>query len=297
MKERYVDTLIIGSGYAGVNAYYTLKRRGLIISKNKNFIFWTAKLRNIVSRNLKFAAPLPFVEERTVIDLDLQSKIIQTEQEKIYANNLIIAPGCERQNYDKVIKEAMSRSTISLGTVSHFDEYLLLQLGFYLRRLGKDVKVNTSYLSWLGSDVENQVRQLVSRAGLGYTEKPELIIDECTSVHPFTFYTPSRFLELYKNVYVAGDIIKGWPKLGELAMRTGIYVGGRILNKRMEEFKPTFIFILDGGFGEGLHIRSTKPWGGDYVSVKRSRIRPLLKRFIERYYVLRRGKMGFLINL
>ncbi|WP_252896457.1 hypothetical protein [Metallosphaera hakonensis] len=103
-------------------------------------------------------------------------------------------------------------------------------------------------------------------------------------------------MEIADRVYVAGDIVKGWPKLGELAMRTGMYVGKRI-NGFSRSFEPIFIFILDAGNGFGLHIRSNKPWGGNLVSVKGSRIRPLLKRFIERYYIWTKGRMGFLVNL
>ncbi|MCG3108048.1 hypothetical protein L3N51_00326 [Metallosphaera sp. J1] len=296
MTERRVDNLIVGGGYAGLNAYYTLGRKATILSRSDEFRFWTAELRKIVEPRLTTRTKVPFVEVGEVRDLDLPSKMVLVNGDRIYANNLVIAPGCVRKNFDEIIAESLKLSSVTLGSQDERDEYLILQLAFYLKRLGKDVKVKSSYLSWLGNQVREEISALLTWTGVGTTETPSLVLDECVPPHPFSFYEGNQFLETRPGVYVAGDIIKGWPKLGELAMRTGIYVGQR-LRGHGGEFKPIFIFILDSGKGIGVHIRSTVPWGGTAVSIGKSRIRPIFKRFIERYYIWRKGKMGFLIKL
>ncbi|MCH1770629.1 MULTISPECIES: FAD/NAD(P)-binding oxidoreductase [Metallosphaera] len=296
MNDRVVGTLIIGGGYAGLNAYYSLKGNATVLSRSDEFRFWTAELRKVVEPKIATRTKVPFVEIGEVKDVDLSSRVVQVNGERIQATNLVIAPGCVRENLNEIMGESVKLSRVTLGSQDERDEYLVLQLAFYLKKLRKDVKVKTSYLKWLGEPLVSEVSALLEQAGIGTTESPDLVLDECTPPHPFSFYEVNQFLEVRQGIFAAGDIIKGWPKLGELAMRTGIYIGQRI-REYVGEFKPIFIFILDDGRGTGLHVRSTFPWGGRQLSITKSRIRPLFKRFIERYYIWRKGNMGFLINL
>ncbi|QKQ99690.1 NAD(P)/FAD-dependent oxidoreductase [Metallosphaera tengchongensis] len=296
MEDRSVDTLIVGSGYAGLNAFYSLKGKALLVSNSKTFKFWTAELRKLVDPKLRSETELGFVETKSVKDLDFSSLTVRVDNGIIRAKSLVLSPGCVRPNLLRVLENARKSSDVSLGAQDQYDEYLILQLSFYLRKLGKNVKVYTSYLSWLGEPVENEVKRMLDEVGIGYTENPEDVLDSCTPESPFEFYQANQFLQTKDNVYVAGDIIRGWPKLGELAMRSGKYVGASI-NGFSGSFKPIFIYILDNGKNIGLHIRSNIPWGGSYVTVRRSWVRSVFKRFIERYYIWRKGNMGFLLKV
>jgi hypothetical protein len=288
--------LIVGAGYAGLNAYYSLDS-AIILSRTSVFKYWTAELRRVIDPSVRGEVKIPFVRVEEVNDLDIGSRMVRTNLGTYVAENLILAPGCIRPNLTQLIQESLKRKEVSLGVEDEKDEYLILQLGFYLKRLGKDVKIAGNFLRFLGTEVENKVLELTTRYGLKSTESPELVLDECKVQEPFQAYTVNQYLEIKGGVYAAGDVVKGWPKLGELAMRSGVYIGERVKGRNRGSFKPIFIFILDTGHGIGLHVRSTKPWGEDNVSLRVSRLRPLMKRFLERYYIWRRGKMGFLINL
>ncbi len=290
-----VNSLVLGAGYAGLNAYYNIRGSKTLISRARTFTFYTAMLRNLV-RPTKYTTSLGFVIEEEVKEIDVDSKTIKTNRGKYEADNIVVSLGCVREGMEKLLEKAKNEDHLVIGSEDMLDEYLALQIAFYAKRLGKDVKYSGSPLSWLGKNVEEKVTYLLGKYGISVYEKANLVVPRCRPPDFFDFAKVNENLEVKEGVYVVGDLIYGWPKLGELAMRTGRFVGRRI-NGHKERFEPVFIFILDTGMGEGLHIRSKVPWGNPWNVAKVSRVRPLMKRFIEKYYILRKGNMGFLFYL
>ena len=289
-----MSTLIVGSGYAGLNAYHLLK--STLISDKSEFIFYTATTRNLIfGDNLRYSKRLPFVKEEKVLDFDLKSKWIKTDKAEYNPENLIIAAGCDKSEIINTVMRIREKNKISISSEDPLTDYLAIQLAFYFKKIGKEVKYHGSFLSYLGKSISDSLMKYMDTYGIKYTEKPEDIIPSCKPSYPFEFYKVDQSLK-YQNSFILGDLIEGFPKLGELAMRTGIYAANYIKNKKTDPFKPIFITIIDTG-KEGIHIRSNKLWGGNIESVKISIIRRIMKRFIERYYLIRNGKMGILYYL
>ncbi|MEJ2771050.1 MULTISPECIES: pyridine nucleotide-disulfide oxidoreductase [unclassified Stygiolobus] len=291
-----MKTTIVGAGYAGLNTYYTLGREAEIISDRDYFIFYTAYLRNLLNlEKNRYTSNLRFVRKTTIKDFDLKGKWIKTKEgTEINAENLVLAVGCDRNEQINFIRKLLEKEKISLS-IENEEEYLAIQLAFYLRKIGKDVSYCGNMLSSLGEKVSNAIIESMNNKKIKIMENCEDILPPCKPPHPFEFFPVNEFLQ-YKGVYIIGDLIKGFPKVGELAMRTGIYVGKRIRKNLNLPFKPVFINIIDTG-DYAIHIRSDKLWGGNYESVKKSRLRAFMKRFIEKYYVYRKGKMGILYYL
>lgn len=286
-----MNTLIVGAGYAGLNAYHILKSQ--IVSDKKDFLFFTAYTRKLLfNEKIKFYKTLKFVKQEKVVDFDLKSKWVKTEKTEYAPDNLIISAGCDKSHIIDKIKEIRKKENISLSSEEPLNDYLTIQLAFYLKKLGKEVKYHGDYLNYLGEKVSNVIRSYMEKYGIRYTERPEDLIPTCSPSYPFESYKVDEYLR-YKNTFILGDLINGFPMLGELAMRTGIYAASHIMKKTNSPFKPIFITIIDTS-REGIHIRSDKPWGGYIQSVKVSKIRQIMKRFIERYYLFRNGKMGIL---
>ncbi|BBD72291.1 hypothetical protein HS1genome_0680 [Sulfodiicoccus acidiphilus] len=287
-----MNVLVLGAGYAGVNAYYALRGKATLITDSSTFKFYTAYLRNLL-RVTPYISKLPkgAVIER-INDLDLKGKWIIVGGRKVQADKMVIALGCRRPRLDQLLRELRSSNRPSLGVEYNYDEYIAIQALLYLRQRGLEVKYCGSPLSWLGEEVSKVVDDSLSEVGVRVGESCEF---QLTAPEPHEligrFLSPGPSLEVEPGVYVAGDLLEG-PKLGELAMRMGT-VAGLNASGRAKVLKPIFINILD--FGKfGLHIRSDVPWGGTYVSVKKSPIRRLMKRFIEKYYLWRKGRMGIL---
>lgn len=287
-----MNTLIVGAGYAGLNAYHLLK--STIISDRNEFIFYTAYLRNIIS-NTKYSKKLKFVKVEKIVDFDLKSKWIKTKTNEYMADNLVLATGCDKTKIISFINNIIKKDKVSLASEDKFYDYLTIQLAFYLKKLGKEVSYSGSYLDYLGSNISLTIRSFMEKYRIKDKEKAEDILPVCEPSYPFQFYKVNEYLE-FQNSFVIGDLIKDFPKLGELAMRTGIYVANRIKGKEKGAFKPIFITIIDTG-REGIHIRSNKLWGGNIEEVKVSKLRQIMKRFIEKYYLLSNGKMGLLYYL
>ncbi|ARM75725.1 hypothetical protein [Acidianus manzaensis] len=287
--------LILGSGYAGLNAYYNIRSKDkIIISNAGEFVFYTALLRNIIKEK-KYSVNLNFVRKEEVVDVDISNLRVRTNKNIYEPDKLIIALGCKNRNIEKFL-EIKKLNNLCISSEDKYDSYLALQISFYAKMIGKDVKYNGNYMEWLGEKVSNKIREVVNRE-LGTCEKPNFIVEKCEAPDFLGFLEVNDKLEVKPNVYAAGDIIKNWPKLGELAMRSGRYIGRLLSNKNKEEsFNPIFINILDTG-DKGIHIRSNVPWGGNFENIKCSKTRRLMKRFIENYYILRKGNMGFLYYL
>ncbi|BFH74416.1 hypothetical protein SJAV_23600 [Sulfurisphaera javensis] len=288
-----MKTLIIGTGYAGLNAFHVIKDAELV-SDNSTFIFYTAYLRSLFFGG-KFSKKLNFIKEEKVIEYDLKSKWVKTTKNEYNVDNLIVAAGCDKNEIINTINTIVRKDKVSISSEDPFNDYLAIQIAFYLRKLGKEVKYNGRYMDYLGDKISSTILKYTEKYGIKYTEKAEDILPSCKPSYPFNFFKVNEYLQ-YENSFIIGDLISGFPKLGELAMRSGIYVGNYILGKTKKPFKPIFITIIDTG-REGIHIRSDRLWGGSTEIVKVSKIRQLMKRFIEKYYLIRNGKMGFLYYL
>lgn len=286
--------LIAGAGYAGLNAYYNIKSKNkYIIADRDEFVFYTSYLRNIVEPK-RYKVPLNFVKKERVLDIDLNGLVVKTDKGVYEPDILIVALGCKRKGIDELLN-IRNMDNICVSAEDKYDSYLALQTAFYAKNIGKNVKYSGNYMEWLGSKVGEVIRKEVEEK-LGTCEYPNFIIPACEPPE-IGFLKVNQYLEVKPNVYAIGDIIDGWPKLGELAMRSGKYVGELINSSdRKVPFKPIFIHILDFG-DRGIHIRSNVPWGGDFQEVKISILRRYMKRFIENYYIWRKGNMGFLYYL
>ncbi|QGA67872.1 FAD-dependent oxidoreductase [Sulfolobus sp. E11-6] len=300
METRKV--VIVGAGYSGLNAYYELARHidKTLIADKAQFVFYTAYLQKLVfGKNIRYTASIKPSIISTVKEIDLERKTVKIENgTEIQGYKLILALGCKREHQLDVIRKIMVKDRVNIGVENYLDEYLGIQLAFYLRKLNKEVSYSGPVLKWLGEKVSTKVLELLEKHGIRLSEKSDDIIPACEPNEVIGEFLPINDKLEYKNdVFVIGDMIKNYPKLGELAMREGIYVG-RLLSKKINEsFKPLFINIIDTGRGEAIHIRSNVPWNGNFDSVKVSKLRAMMKRFIERYYILRKGKMGILYNL
>ena len=290
-----MKTIIIGSGYSGLNAYYEIKRDVKIISLSDSFQFYTAYIRNLFDKKTRYATKLNFVTVDKIKDYDLKGKWVKGEKEEYLADNLIIAAGCDRSEQINFINKLFSKEEISLGSENELDDYLVIQLSFYFRELGKKVRYYGNYLSYLGSNVENTIKEEMERKGIKNAERAEDVLPFCKPSEPFQFFKVNEKL-MFQNSFIIGDLISGFPKLGELAMRTGIYVGKVMKGVEKSSFKPIFINIIDTG-DRAIHIKSDKLWNGKIEIVKVSKIRQFMKRFIEKYYIFRKGKMGILYYL
>ncbi len=296
-----MNVIILGAGYAGLNAYYELKRRGInaeILSADNVFQIKNAWLRSkILKRKDRSCFTLPgFVRRCKIKDIDISSKTVFTDDGRFDADKLIIAMGAQRRNLDSFVESLLRAEHISLAAAFKYDEYIAIQIAFYLNAVGKRVHYHGGYLDWLGERVERRVRMLAESEGIKQADKAEQVLPPSEPPYPLgSFLKVDEFLSVADGVYAAGDVVDIGPKVGELAMRMGVHAAGMIAGNT-KPFKPIFINIIDTGRGEGIHIRSDLPWKGNIQSVKTSRLRYIMKRFLERYYVYRKGKMGFLIN-
>jgi hypothetical protein len=324
-----MQVLILGAGYAGLNAYYELqnntrrdKRISVkIISSADKFALNTFMLRHIITSTGRYTFDLPrFVKKAEVRELDMTSRVVVTNEGKEEPDAIIVALGCRREGLQDMVSKSMELSRVKVGVEDPYDEYIALQLAFYLKAAGKDVEYSAGYMRWLGADVERIILSFCEEAGIKIGEqKParmkgleeetrglgdalegdggSITIPRAKPPPPLdSFIRVDERLRVRDSVYAAGDVVSLGPKLGELAMRMGVYAAKDLLGRVDSPFRPVFINILENGRGVGAHIRSDLPWGGCRQSVKVSRIRSFMKRFLERYYIYRKGKMGFLVR-
>ncbi|QXJ27266.1 putative FAD/NAD-containing protein [Saccharolobus shibatae B12] len=294
--------VIVGAGYSGLNAYYELGNHIVktLIADKAQFVFYTTYLQKLMfNKNIKYTANIKPTITSKVKEIDLERKTVKIENgTEIQGHKLILAMGCKRERQLDIIGRIIGKDRVSISVENHLDEYLGIQLAFYLRKLNKEVSYYGPVLKWLGEKVSTKVLELLEKNRIRLSEKSDDIIPACEPNEVIGDFLPINDKLEYKNdVFVIGDMIKNYPKLGELAMREGIYVGKLISKKINESFKPIFINIIDTGKGGAIHIRSNVPWNGNFESVRVSKLRAIMKRFIERYYIIRKGKMGILYNL
>jgi|ECHnycMinimDraft_1075156.scaffolds.fasta_scaffold00074_11 hypothetical protein len=284
--------LVLGAGYAGLNTYYELRRRGyqvLLFDQDDQFKFYSALFKLVEGKRMDWKSRISGVRKARVEDVDESSITVKTEDGYIQGDYMVIALGCDKSDQVRVILDEKGGC---IGTESEFDEYITLQVSLLSK--GK-FKYHGSPLSWLGRRVSQAVEELATSGGLRTCETPNLILPKCKPPAPYhTFLKPGNTLKLSEGVFAAGDVVGEGPKLGELSMRMGIHVANSIA-KGESEFKPLFIYILYSPKGRGIRVKSDVPWGGRREEVSpQSWVYPYMKEFLYRYYLMRRGRMGLL---
>ncbi len=290
---------ILGGGYAGLNVYYNLGRKyeKTLVSDNGTFTFYTAYFQYLM-RGTNYISSVDFINIKKIRELDLERREVKfSDGTTDNPDIMIVALGCNKEGVISSINSIIRKSDVSLSAESWRDEIVAIQLAFYLKKMNKMVKYSGDLLKWAGKKISNAVTEELERKGIRISEKAEDIIPECKAPEEVGEVEYRTNFEIKKNVYGIGDLIKGWPRTGELAMRSGVFVGKYLSGKTVDNFKPILINIIDLGDGRAIHFRSEKPWGGELETVKLSRVRAILKRYIERHYVRSRGNMGFLYNL
>lgn len=163
----------------------------------------------------------------------------------------------------------------------------------FLARKGRRVKYHGPLLRKWDPRLAEVLAETLHEGGIEVAEKGDVQFPECVPSEPFDFLSVYEDLRVSDFVFAAGDIIKGFPKLGELAMRTGKHVA-RAIRGQKSPFKPIIINVIKLTRGKAVYIKTDTPWGGRELVVKLSRFRYLTKEFLERYYVIVNAKMGLL---
>ena len=218
---------------------------------------------------------------------------MKVEGKEFNPDILVISAGCDRKSQLEFVKTVMTRERVSLEASSEEDEINALHVAAYLASQGKEVSYSGPLLKFLGGHISSALTEALSANGIRLTEKGDLQFPECSPSYPFEFYKTNDRLSLNDRVYVTGDLVKGLPKLGELAMRTGTYVA-RAISGYKEPFRPVFINVIKLPKRKAIYIKTDKPWGGTTEVFTISTFRYLTKVFLERYYLISNGKMGFL---
>lgn len=232
-----------------------------------------------------------------VKDYDLKGLYVKTDQGEQQGDILILTPGCDRIEQLKFLRSALSRNEVSFEANDEYDELTALQVAAYLARKGKKVTYCGPILRRWDSRLAEAVARALELAGIRLAEGCSTVFPDCRPNHPFEFFSPNDRLEVAKNAYAGGDIVKGFPKVGELAMRTGRYIARAALGKEDKPFKPVVINVIKLPKGKALYIKTDLPWNGNTLVTKVSRFRYLTKSFLERYYLVSNGRMGLLENL
>ncbi|MGC9106036.1 MAG: hypothetical protein ACP5HQ_06405 [Thermoprotei archaeon] len=187
----------------------------------------------------------------------------------------------------------MSSDTVSVEVVDEDDEFTALQVAGFLARKGKRVKYLGPLLKKWNHRIAEVLSEVLDEGGIELTERGDVQFPECVPSEPFDFLHAKEDLSLSDFVFSAGDIVKGYPKLGELAMRMGKHVA-RVIKGRKTSFRPVIINVIKLTKGRAIYIKTDTPWGGKELVVKLSRFRYITKEFLERYYIITNAKMGFL---
>ncbi|BCU66636.1 hypothetical protein HS7_00730 [Sulfolobales archaeon HS-7] len=278
---------IIGAGYAGLNAYYSLKGRSVeIISEGENFTFYTnSYLQDKIAR-------VDFVRVSKVTEVDLKDGSFKAKQEE-KPDVLIVAVGCNHTEQLKVIRDYISKGGC-ISSETKYDEYMAIQSALYLSKRSRAAKYHGEFMKWLGRGVDQKLSNFLERNGVDTCESPSHVIPQCNP-NLFDEFIPVNSYLMHGRTFVIGDIADYGPKLGELSMRMGIHVG-REISHGLSRFIPIYIHMFQGK-KRGLRIVSDVPWGGRKVIVRESVLYNFMKSFINVYYPLRKGRMGFLVKI
>jgi hypothetical protein len=281
------DTIILGSGYSGLNVYYQIRdKKNLAIIDSRHYSIYHAKAKDI---NIKSPATV----NETIIKVDLTEPSVLTDKNEYFPEKLVIATGCNRKNQISFMEKSKLYDNKIIGSKNSYDDYILIQYILKLNKIGIHAGYAGNYLSYLGDNVALQVKKFLAASGIATGENPDFIMPECTPAIFNKFISVDENLMVQKNVYAAGDALDWNAKCGELAMRQGIYIGKRI-NGETISFKPVFITILDNLKGLGLRIKSTVPWNSEISYARSGRKYSIMAEFLMNYYRFRNGKMGIL---
>ncbi|BBG24592.1 pyridine nucleotide-disulfide oxidoreductase [Sulfuracidifex tepidarius] len=290
---------ILGGGYSGLNAFYNLNANinKKLISNSNKFTFYTAYLQHIIN-GANYISNINFVNINEVKEIDIERKEVKfSDGTTDNPDAMIIALGCNKGKIIKSIDTLFKKDNLSIQPESWRDEIVAIQLAFYLKRLGKNVSYSGDLLNWAGKNISSVVKEEMEKAQIKIVENADDVIPECQPLEEVGEFDYKTNFEIKKDIYAVGDLIRKWPRTGELAMRSGVFIGKHLSGKTKDNFKPILINIIDTGRGKAIHFRSDIPWGGNFESVKTSRVRALMKRFIEKHYVSSKGNMGFLYRL
>lgn len=285
------DVIIVGSGYAGLNAYHEIKGSGdvKLFSLSPKFTYYTGIYRYLV-KGKPYEKGIDMTTQAKVKEIDLKDGSVVLDRGTLKPESLIVAVGCNREKQEKSVLEGWKGRCFA--TEDPYDEYIAIQLA-----LLKGAKHHTSFLKWLGPQVSSGIRDFLEDTGITTCESPDVVIPRCDP-NPLIgdFLKVDSRLRKGKS-YVVGDAADLGPKLGELSMRMGAYAGRDILGKSKGPFSPVFIHMFFNQRGKGVRVITDYPWGGSRSVVKRSFVYNFMKDFLPWYYLKRNGKMGFLSRL
>ncbi len=284
--EEYKN-IIIGAGYSGLNAYYTIKDKSntLLMDSNGVFVYHSKK------SDIKINIPRAVSEK--VVRVNMNNYSVETDEHEYRGENIVIAAGCSREGQIRFMDNVRFYGNHYIASENEFDDYILLQYILKLNKTGIKAGYSGSFMSWLGEDVAIAVKNFLKTAGISISPEPDFIFPRCKPALFKNFLKVDRNFKVKDGIYAVGDIVDSDIKLGELAMREGTFVGSR-LNGVMNDFKPVFISILDNFDGSGIRIKSRYPWDIEESSVHTGYIYSLMPAFLSKYYRIRRGKMGII---
>ncbi len=279
--------IIAGSGYSGINAYYELKNHYNVILINNNNYF------NYYSKNGTEKIYVKNIKNEIIKDIDISHLNVKTDKSNYYCDRLILSLGCDRDNQINFLKNMEKYDNLTLSSENKYDDYILIQYILYLKSRGKNFYYSGDFLSFLGENISNEIRNFMELSGIKYKEKSDNELPECKPNFFGDFLDVNENFIYKKNVFAIGDLIKSDIKLGELSMRQGIYAGKYIKNNNIG-FNPIFITSFTNYHGLSIRIKSKIPWNNSYQYVKISHYHNLMTKNLGKYYKIRSGKMGFI---
>lgn len=279
--------IVIGSGYAGLNAYYEIndKKNTLLLDSGGNFMYHSKVSNMVVS--------IPQAKDERVVRVDRDNYLIETEKEEYRGENIVIATGCRRENQIEFMRDGNVYGDHYLASENEFDDYILLQYILRLNKTGIKVGYSGNFMKWLGEDVASAVKNFLKISGIKVSSKADFIFPSCRPMLFTDFIKVNEDFMVKEGIYAVGDAIESNVKSGELSMRQGAFVGSRI-NGNVGKFKPVFITVLDNFMGSGIRIKSRYPWGIKESSIHSGYLYSMIPGFLSRYYRFRKGKMGII---
>ena len=284
---REYKNIIIGAGYSGLNAYYTIKNKKntLLMDSNGVFIYH--------SKTSDIKINIPSAVREKVVKINMNNYSVETDEHEYHGENIVIATGCSREEQIRFMDNAQFYGNHYIASENEFDDYILLQYILKLNKTGIKAGYSGNFMRQLGENVAITVKNFLKTAGISISPEHDFIFPRCKPALFKNFLKVDRNFKVKDGIYAVGDIVESDIKLGELAMREGTFVGSRI-NGVMNDFKPVFISILDNFDGSGIRIKSKYPWGIEESSAHTGYIYSLMSAFLSKYYRTRRGKMGII---
>ncbi|KJE48925.1 MULTISPECIES: FAD/NAD(P)-binding oxidoreductase [Acidiplasma] len=282
------NIMILGSGYSGLNAYYRLRRKFNVKIITRDYYLNYYLFNNPVRIKLK-----DDIINEQVKDVNIEKREIITDKNVYNADKIIIATGCDRNNQITFLEKMKLENNMAIGSQNEFDEYIVINFILAMKKYNKNFKFSGNALSFLGKKIRDGVISLLNHYNITITESPDYILPECKPALFNDFLNTDNKLRIADDVFAIGDAINFGPKIGELAMRMGIFVGDYI-NGAKNSFDPVYITVLGSPQGPGMRVVSSIPWGGSIEKFRFLRKPAIMKGFLYNYYRIRRGNMGFL---